>query len=47
MAEGEKNYCNKGDKSRYWPVEDTIFNTIDTLATNCKYLVSADAVRSS
>jgi len=47
MAEGEKNYYNKHDKSRYWPVEDTIFNTIDTLATYCKYLVLADAVYST
>jgi len=44
MAEGEKSYCNKGDKSGYWPVEDSIFNTIATLATYCKCLVLADAV---
>lgn len=37
MAEGEKKYCNKGDKSRYWPVEDTILNSIDTGATSSKY----------
>jgi hypothetical protein len=27
MAAEEKNCGNKGDKSRYWPLEDTIFNT--------------------
>jgi hypothetical protein len=43
MVEGEKNYCNKGGKSRYRPVEDTIFNTIDTWAKYCKYLVLVDA----